>query len=123
MSINGNQDRRRASLLQDLGITIFAGLIFGVLYLWIQAYPHGGFWASWAAGTVLALVFLLAARRFGPLQGPKALAIGAVAGALGGFIWWVIARPTLHLAFAVAIGAVYVPLLVIFEGGGGHRRR
>ncbi len=117
MDDDKSKGQRRRSLLQEIGIAIIAGLMFGFFYIWLEAYPYIGFFASWAAGTSFCLIFILSIRFLGRLRGTPLFAICVLAGAAGGLTWWFVGHPKLHPAIAAGIGAGYAAIMYLFEEG------
>ena len=89
------------TLLEDLGLAAVFGLILAVFYLWL----FGGLWASWAAGVAYFLCVVAHARLF-DARGHLATVIGAaIAGAVAGLTWWMVADIDTSWWVASAFGA------------------
>jgi hypothetical protein len=88
-----------------IAIAAGAGLLIGVLDLWLFDLSWRGFLAGVAAGFVYALMVLVLWQpglRVPPLF---LAAFAIVAGSVAGTIWWLVARGS-RLWVAIAVGAV-----------------
>ena len=121
MSNQKSNGRTKRSVFQEIGFAIFGGLIFG-FFIWLESYPHIGFFASWAAGTSFSAIFILSFRFFGQLCGPYLFTIAIIAGAGAGLTWWYVGRPKMHPAYAAGLGAIYAALMYLFEEGSKKRQ-
>lgn len=117
--------RRVMSALKGIGVRILlalmAGIVVGVLDLWVYELSWRGFLAGLAAGvayyTVVIFLYEPGMRRF-----PVFLSVFAiVAGSVGGTTWWLVCRGS-RLWIAIAVGSVLA--LAHFASGGllAHRR-
>ena len=110
---------RVLSALQQIGFRILmalvAGVVVGVLDLWVYQFSLRGFLAGLAAGVAyyLVIVFLYEP---GMRQYPWFLSIFAiVAGTVGGVTWWLVCRGS-RLWVAIVVASVLA--LAHFASGG-----
>jgi hypothetical protein len=100
---------RRLLTLRELAtralIAVVAGLVAGVLDLWVYEFSLRGFFAGLAAGVSYFLIVLLFWMR-GMERFPLFLfGYAIVAGAIGGTAWWLVCRGS-ALWVAIAVGSV-----------------
>jgi hypothetical protein len=117
-------DQSKRSIVSTLCVTIFAGLLFGILYLfasfyvWVYAPTIQGFLACLAAGVVFSLPFGVIGHFVQLKPIIMALCITPLTGAIAGITWWLIAQPTdVGILHALFIGAVLTSIVMVLESG------
>jgi hypothetical protein len=111
---------RPREILHRLAFGVAAGLVIGVIDLWVFELSWRGFLAGLAAGVgyTVPLAFLLLP---GMGRFPLVLAgVAVVAGAIGGSVWWLVTR-TGSPWVATVVGSLFA--LVHFAGDGVFSRR
>ena len=79
------------------------GGVMGALEIWFYEFSLVRLLAAILGGAVFFAILALLSTRF-EWRGLRAACVGALAGCVGGAVWWGVARPTSSLVIAMGIG-------------------
>jgi hypothetical protein len=82
-----------------------AGSFFGALEIWFYEFSLNRLMAAILSGASFFAIFGLLAAKFAKDRS-KVIALGGFAGFVAGIAYWLVARPSVSLLLAVAIGLV-----------------
>ena len=106
---------RRPGLLRTLGAGVVLGAFGAITRLGPHPFSLRGVTPVLAAGAAFGLVVAMALRSMGrPLSAPP-YPLLALAGAIGGSVWWLMLRPPSGLLEAAVVGALLAQAVVAFE--------
>jgi hypothetical protein len=106
------RSEERWPILRDIGLSIGLGLLAAFHYGF-----SGGFVASWVACTAGVFFLVTVHHTIGDLSWIQAVVAMAVAGAIGGAVWWFVADTTLAPWQASAAGAGLVVIFTAIQLG------
>jgi hypothetical protein len=106
---------RRPGLLRTLGAGVVLGAFAAITRLGPHPFSLRGVTPVLVAGGVFGLVVALALRSMRRTSSGPPYPLLALAGAVGGIVWWLMLRPPSGVLAAAMVGAVLAQAVVAFE--------
>ena len=106
---------RRPGLFRTLGAGVVVGAFTAITRLGPHPFSLRGVTPVLGAGAVFGLVVALVLRSMRRTSSAPPYPLLALAGALGGSVWWLLLRPPTGLLAAAVVGALLAEAVVAFE--------
>jgi len=111
-------------LIKTVLLAIFGGAVIGIFYIYVQGeWNWNNFLSGISAGigfmvtyTFLTRILTLSTEEW------RLYALTSISGAVGGVMWWLVAKTQASIITSLFIGAIIAPTLTYFEAG-KHRNK
>ena len=98
-------------------LAIFAGTMIGIFYGWDE-WNWNNFLSGISAGIGFMVTYTFLTRILAvSTEEWRLYALTSIAGAVGGVMWWLVAKTQASIITSLLIGAVVAPTVTYFEAG------